>query len=178
MRTIAIGLLAAVAATAAGAGEVNLQWDASAGAAGYNVWVGTAPGVYGPTPATTGPATTQQALGLEDGCVPHYAVVTAFNAAGESDFSLEVAFVPRPIVTAATPPFEDPPPAELVVAGDNFAPGATVEIDGVPTTPTSASCGELRFAYQDWAAIAICNGPVCGLHALGPPPPPDALEVH
>ncbi len=178
MRRIAIGLLAAAAATAASAGEVSVTWDPAPGAAGYNVWVGTTPGVYGATPATTGPGTTQQAGGLEDGCVQHYAAVTAFNAAGESAESTEVSFIPRPIVTGATPPNQQPPPAELVVAGDNFAPGATVEIDGVPTAPTSATCGELRFAYQDWIAIAICNGAVCQVHALGPPPAPTALEVH
>ncbi len=154
------------------AGEVLLSWDASASASGYHMVVGTASGTYG-EPITTA-ATTGQLTGLAGGCTPHFAAVSAFNAAGESDHGDEVSFMPRPIVTA--PPTDDG--SVMTVVGDNFGPGITVEIDGSATLPISQGCGVLVLPLvADWLLIELCNGPVCLAYPLGPPLPPTELGV-
>src|SRR5947208_13308994 len=70
------------------AGDVNLAWDASTGAAGYKVHFGTASRVYG-TPVDVGASTTYTVTGLAAGT--YYFAVTAYDSSGvQSDFSNEV----------------------------------------------------------------------------------------
>src|SRR5207247_1053443 len=69
------------------AGDVNLAWNASTGAAGYKVHFGTASGVYG-TPVDVGIKTTYTVTGLAAGT--YYFAVTAYNSSGvQSGFSNE-----------------------------------------------------------------------------------------
>lgn len=169
-KTFVVFLLFMFWAGFVGAGDVNLTWDASATAAGYRMYVGTSSGVYGPPTETTN--TNGSLPGLSDGCVEHFTAVTAFNAAGESGFSSEVQFIPRPIVTGVNEI------GNLLVLGTNFGPAVTVEVDGIPVAPLSATCTILELPPQSWLAIQLCNGPVCMTHALGPPLPPTNVEIN
>jgi len=75
---------------------VLLNWTASAGATGYDVYRGTATGDYGPTPiGTTTSATTytDMDVALVDG-TPYYYVVKGTNPAGTGDPSNEVSESP------------------------------------------------------------------------------------
>ncbi len=85
---VAITVLACSASALAA--DVTLAWDANTEAdlAGYKIYYGTAPGVYG-TPVTTGLQTTFTLTDLTPGT--YYFAVTAYNSAGlESGFSNEV----------------------------------------------------------------------------------------
>jgi hypothetical protein len=78
------------AATAA-AGDVTLAWDPNSegNLAGYKIYYGTAPGVYG-TPITIGTQATYTVTGLPAGT--YYFAVTAYNTEGlESGYSNEVS---------------------------------------------------------------------------------------
>lgn len=69
------------------AADVTLQWDANSESdlAGYKVYYGTAPGVYG-TPITLGKVTTYTIPSLPPGT--YYFAVTAYNTSGlESGYS-------------------------------------------------------------------------------------------
>jgi fibronectin type 3 domain-containing protein len=71
--------------------QVSIIWNASAGAATYNVYRSTASGAEGATPFKTGlAATTFTDTGLTSGTTYYYQV-TAVNAAGESSKSLETS---------------------------------------------------------------------------------------
>src|SRR5262247_1122832 len=81
-RVLTLGMLGlAAAARPAVAGDINLQWDAVQGAAGYHVYYGTQSGVYDEFVSTNGTSTT--IAGLQD-CQTYYLAVKAYNGAGES----------------------------------------------------------------------------------------------
>ncbi len=72
------------------AADVTLQWDANTETdlAGYKLYYGTAPGVYG-TPIIVGKVTTYTLTAVQPGT--YYFAVTAYNTSGaESGFSNEV----------------------------------------------------------------------------------------
>jgi hypothetical protein len=83
------------------ANDVTLTWTAASGAVGYRIHVGQASTDYGQVVDTgAGPTTAS----LNSVLVPNtinYLALTAYNAAGESGFSSELAGWPRPIVNAA-----------------------------------------------------------------------------
>ena len=142
----AVLLLAAVAVTPSFAGEIQLAWDAVAGATGYRVYYGTSSGSY--TQTLTSSTTTATIANLSD-CQTWYVAVKAFNAAGESaDFSNEVSGWPRPAVSSATPNSVQQGQQVVVnIAGGNFQSGATVEIDNPRVTLTSVrvmACNQIQ----------------------------------
>jgi hypothetical protein len=90
-KRVLLGVLALLAAMPLTAGDVTLAWDPNVESdlAGYKVYYGKAPGVYG-APISLGTQTTYTVTGLAPGT--YYFVVTAYNTSGlESGFSNEVS---------------------------------------------------------------------------------------
>ena len=90
---------------AAGKGQVLLNWTASTGATGYNVYRGTTPGGESATPLKTNLTGTAYADAGLAGNMPYYYRVTATNSAGESSASGEAAAALNtpPTVTLTAP---------------------------------------------------------------------------
>lgn len=172
MKRFAITITLALALANAHAGEVNLTWDASAGASGYRVYSGTASGEYGPNPLEL-VATATPYSALLDGCVQQFLAVTAFNLAGESSYSDELAVYPRPVFLGP-PTFDEGDtgnPADDVIAivGGNFAPGITLTINNTAVPFTVDDCASISIPVLTLPAplqgqpmtFQLCNGPVC-----------------
>jgi len=88
---LAAAITVLACSASARAADVTLAWDANTEAdlAGYKIYYGTAPGVYG-APMTIGLQTTYTLTNLSPGT--YYFAVTAFNTSGlESGFSNEVS---------------------------------------------------------------------------------------
>ncbi len=88
---IVFALILLAGSASALAADVTLAWDANTETdlAGYKIYYGTAPGVYG-APITIGVQTTYTITGLAPGT--YYFAVTAYNTSGlESGFSNEVS---------------------------------------------------------------------------------------
>jgi fibronectin type 3 domain-containing protein len=86
----------------AGNAQVNLSWTASAGAATYNVYRGTAAGAESATPIATGiTATTYTNTGLTNGTTYYYKA-TAVNSSGTSAMSNEASAKPVAVATNVT----------------------------------------------------------------------------
>jgi hypothetical protein len=160
------------------AGEVNISWNASEGATGYKVYTGEASGTYG-IPVDVGNALSHSLLGLDNGCKVYFSAVTAYNIAGESDYSEEVAFIPRPIVLSIV---ENPTDAnEWLVTGENFAPTATVTINGQSAPFTRDGCEALRIPVVEVPGegepltMRVCNNTICVDYLLVRPVRPTGL---
>lgn len=121
------------------AGTLGLRWNAAAGAAGYKVYYGSAPGAY-TTSIDVRNVLSTSITGLSD-CAPTYLAVKAYNFSGESvTFSQEVASYPRPVINSATPDAAlQGAQSVITLAGTNFEPGSTVTIDNPDVHIDSAS---------------------------------------
>jgi len=85
----------------AGNTQITLAWTASAGAASYNIYRGTAPGAESATPIATGITSTSYVNnGLINGSAYYY-VVAAVNGGSVSTKSNEAWTKPQPPVPAA-----------------------------------------------------------------------------
>jgi hypothetical protein len=134
-------------APAASAGRIGLSWEASPGASGYRVYYGPASGNY-TTIQNVGNTTTATLTGLPD-CETVYFAVKAYNAAGDSGYSNEVASWSRPAIAQVAPQAaQQGTQFTLVLSGGSFRAGATIEIDNphVFLGPPSISCTEIRLA--------------------------------
>lgn len=178
---VLVSLLACL--SVAVAGDVNFTWDASPGATGYKVYVGTQSRSYGsPLDVPGGSTTVASVSTLPDGCVQLYGAVTAYNAIGESDYSDEVVFFPRPLLVGE-PAINS---GNLVLSGGNFAPSVTVRIDGNQVDSTRVSCEQLlvpvtsipTVAQGVTATMEVCNGPVCLTKVLMPSTKPTNVSVN
>ena len=108
----------------AGIGQVRVSWAASAGAASYQIYYSTAPGVTAASPNKVSGAVSPQVVGSLSNGIAYYFVVTASNANGESAASFE---------TSATPLTSPPPPAPVgltAVEGDRQATVAWPSVAG------------------------------------------------
>ncbi len=130
------------------AGSIGLAWDSASGAAGYRVHYGTNSGAY-TSSIDVGNVTDIVFSGPAD-CTTSYFAVTAYNAAGQSGYSNEVASWPRPTIASASPPrAKQGDLLTLDLAGINFQNGATVEIDNpnvVLDEVTVQSCDSIQIA--------------------------------
>ena len=107
------------------AGDLRLLWDPSAGADGYRVYYGTAPGDRSNS-MDVGNLTEANINGLAD-CTTWYLVATAYNSAGESGYSLEVSSWPRAILSNAAPSVaEQGRQLQITLSGANFLAGSTI----------------------------------------------------
>jgi hypothetical protein len=152
---VALGLLLI---TELRAGDVNFTWDPSAGAAGYRVYIGTESGIYGPPVVTAAPPLNVPNL---PDCVEHFAAVTAYNIAGESNYTAEVAFWPRPNITNAAPSTVNP--QIVFVDGTGFSTQVTLKLNGNVIPFVRDNCGRLSVNTVDvpgapaWTLLEACN---------------------
>lgn len=144
---LGIGLIAAaLVAMPAGAGEINVGWDAVSRAAGYHVYYGSSSRNY--TGSQTVSTNAAKITGLPD-CQDTFLAIKAFNTAGESEqFSDELSGWPRPSITGTSPGAVQQG-AQLVVDinGANFRSGASVEINNPRVTLASVavlSCDRIQ----------------------------------
>ena len=129
------------------AGNIGLSWSGSPGASGYRLYYGPGPSNYTVT-VDVGNVTQTTVSGLTD-CVDSYFAVTAYNLAGESGFSPEVASWPRPSLGVGTPASaKQGTQLTLDVSGSNLQPGAAISLDNpdvlVDGNPT-VSCTSIEF---------------------------------
>lgn len=153
----ALILMLSVSAGILVAGEVQMSWDASETADGYRVYRGTSSGNYGPG-TDVGDQTATTVDGLTD-CQMAYLAVKAYNEAGESPASAEVATWPRALLLAATPPVvEQGSSVEWTVTGLNFRSGDAVGFSnpGIAVTGISVdACQSMRVSATISAQAAL-----------------------
>ena len=107
------------------AGDLRLLWDPSADADGYRVYYGDAPGDRSNS-TDVGNVTDTNISGLAD-CSTWHFEVTAYNAAGESGFSVEASSWPRAVLATAAPSAaEQGRQLQLTLSGANFQAGSIV----------------------------------------------------
>jgi len=155
---IALLFLAGFRQTAHAAQSVNLAWDPvpDQTVAGYNVYYGTASGVY-TNEIPAGAATSSIVSGLAEN-VTYYFTVTAYDILGlESDFSNEVSYtVPGPV---SQPRLQSTmwPDGTFFVSGGG-APGRTYQIEASTDLSTWTvlavvmADGSGSFEFADWEA--------------------------
>lgn len=134
----ALTCLAALAAPAARAGTVDLEWDPVPGASGYKVYYGLASGQYTQIKDVGNRSTTTMA-NLTD-CTDYFMAVKAYNAYGESaEFSNEVSGWARPALTGTAPAVMQGQQVTVDLVGSNFKPGAVVEINNPHVSVSSVA---------------------------------------
>ena len=111
--------------------SATLQWTANqeANLAGYRIYRGTNPGVYG-VPTTVGKITTYQYANLLTDKT-HYFTITAFDASGNE--SLPSPEVKKHIANASTSSgaSSPPPPSSLIISNLTVASGSAYEVSAV-----------------------------------------------
>lgn len=146
-------------AGAACAGEIGLTWSSSSGAAGYKVHYGTSPGVYSKT-VDVGNVTSTKVSGLTD-CSTWYFAVSAYNAAGASEYSNEVGSWPRTTISALNPgAIKQGSQPTLSFDGANFDTSKEWEvvITPEPCVPDAGAPGGKRcYLYNVQKPTATCN---------------------
>ncbi len=139
VRTVFLGWLLVLLTPLVSAGTMAVRWDAVAGASGYRVYWGTAPGQYTNQTTVTSNSTT---LTLAD-VTTWYVGVKAYNAQGTSStYSNEVAGQARPTVTSITPNRGAAGQRLIVtIGGTNFRAGMTVKflVPGITVNSVTVS---------------------------------------
>jgi Bacterial Ig domain/Fibronectin type III domain len=131
-----------------GAATINLAWDASSGADGYELHYGLASGTYTQT-VDTGMATTASIAGLMTGATYYFAAL-AYNAVGRSDYSNEV----HGVATDPLPGDTIPPTVTLTSPLD----GSTVPRKSIVTLAAEAvdNVAVVRVAF--WLnGVVLCS---------------------
>jgi fibronectin type 3 domain-containing protein len=131
----------------AGNGSVGLTWGASAGATGYSVYRGTAPGAEGTTPIGTTTSTSFTDTGLTNGTAYYYKV-TASNSVGASPSSNEATATPASGSGALLLSQGQPATASSVQAGYP----ASNAVDGNLSTRWSSAFSDPQWLEVDLGA--------------------------
>ncbi len=138
-------MLASIMFPPTSAGDLNVSWDPSTDATGYRIHYGPNPSQYDNS-FDVGNA-TQTSLDTLGDCMTWYFAATAYNAAGESGYSEEVASWSRPVLEQASPNVaEQGRQLDVSLSGTNFQGGATVSFSDpaiVVNSVTVLSCTEL-----------------------------------
>jgi len=132
------------AASGVEAGQIGLQWSPAPGASGYRVHLGPSPGTY--TSTIDVGNSTETVLSTVPNCADSYYAVTAYNAAGESDYSNEVRSWPYPEISSLTPTeVEQGSQFTMTFRGMNFDPSREWEVvfDPDPCVEDPAAPGGL-----------------------------------
>ncbi|WP_231571006.1 CBM96 family carbohydrate-binding protein [Gordoniibacillus kamchatkensis] len=129
-----------------GPGSATLKWTASAGAAGYRMYYGTAPGTYTNTVDVTEVSGDNRytVTGLTDGAT-YYFAVKAFNGAGESAASNELP-VTLPFAIA---PSDDAYVRNGSYANSNFGTSDQLVVKNDPNS------GYYRYSYLKFDLSAV-----------------------
>lgn len=147
--------------------DAIMSWQASDGATGYKLYVGTAPRTYDLVSGQdTGSDLTLAVSGLPRDCSTLYTAATAYNAFGESPYSGETIFHSRPAITQMAPTSSGS--TVWVIDGTSFALGVQLLINGVVVQSlVRDNCTTLSFqsveipGASEWTDVTLCNGTVC-----------------
>jgi beta-glucanase (GH16 family) len=127
-----------VAASAPNSGQINLSWNAVAGATSYNIYRSTTPGGEGATPYRTGITSNSFAdTGLLGNSTYYYKVATV-NTLGTSGLSAEAHATTPAAATAPLIDFSDLGGSDYGVISSNYQPGSLIGT-GITTTWSGAS---------------------------------------
>lgn len=153
-KRILLGLaLVLVVCSPSPAGTMKVAWDPVPGAAGYNIYYGTASNSYSGVVDVGN--TTQATITIGD-CADYYVAAKAYNNAGESNlFSNEVSGWAKPVVNpAATINVRQGDQLTLDIDGANFQSGASLQFN-TTSIPTDQS-GRVLVRMGN-PAILSCN---------------------
>jgi Immunoglobulin I-set domain len=179
---LAAALLLCAGRVSAQTVSASLSWNASAGAAGYYVYLGTNSGSYY-AKLDVGTNTVANISGLVLGQT-YYFVVTAYNSARiESPPSSEVSFVVPNTPSALAPqlaavsPSAAPPGTQIFIYGANFSTAAGVNFSGVSAPFSVSSSGSLTATVPLGAVtgplvITTANGAASFNFTVMPATPP------
>jgi len=143
--------------SAAQAGDLGFAWNASTGATGYRLYSGSTPGNYTANVDVGG--VMQTSLATVPDCTNQYYAVTAYNSAGQSGYSTEVASWPRPRVTSTSQSTgQRGTSVPLTLNGANYQAGSTISFSTAGLTVSSVSigsCNQLTLNVSISATAAI-----------------------
>jgi hypothetical protein len=150
-------------------GDVTLTWDPSVGATGYRVHSGTSPDQY--TTSTDVGNVTQVNLDQLTDCTLWYLNATAYNAAGESSYAIEVSSWPRAIISNTNPPAAEQGRAlNLTISGTNFQAGDTLQFSDPNIQVNSLSvnsCAEITASITVGSSAVVGSSDVTVTHVSG-----------
>lgn len=153
------------------AGFRTLSWDPSVGATGYRVYYGESSRDYSASLDVGNTTIVTLDADLDD-CTRWFFAVTAYNSAGESEYSEEVEWLTPMAVDSARKDGADLPIVQgdqfdLWISGVGFQPGAVIEIEHPDwECPAGADPG----ACQAWldvlrATVTVGSPQIDGCHA-------------
>ncbi|MEA3276086.1 MAG: DUF4082 domain-containing protein [Pseudomonadota bacterium] len=132
------------------AGQVQLAWDTSAGAAGYRVYYGNASAQYSAN-VDAGNKTTATVSGLTDGG-RYYFAVQAYNGTVTSSYSNEVSTV---VGTAPAPPTPAPPVASFTASQTSGTAPLTVTLADTSTGAVTGRSWDLGDGTSATSATVV-----------------------
>jgi hypothetical protein len=156
-RLVSLWLVCLGLGSAAHAGDLGFAWNPSTGATGYRLYSGATSGNYTSNVDVGG--TTQTSLTTAPDCTTQYYAVTAYNSAGASGYSSEVASWPRPRVASTSQSTgQRGTTFSLTLTGANYQAGTTVSFSTTGVTAsgvTIGSCNQLTLNVTVTATATI-----------------------
>jgi len=143
--------------SAAQAGDLGFAWNPSTGATGYRLYYGATSGTYTSNVDVLG--ATQTSLATVPDCATQYYAVTAYNTAGQSGYSTEVASWPRPrVASTSQSTAQRGTTVALTLTGANYQAGSSVSFSTAGLTASSVSvgsCNQLTVNVSTSATAAL-----------------------